>query len=300
MKDEIKAGFTIIMAMTILTLSVIFIGGSRLFDTFDVYYIKLFDVTGLETGSQVKLGGMRVGRVLSIIAPKKEKEPITIEIGLDKGTILYEGVKASISQVGFVGDIFLQLYLGDTSKTIIKPGSTIPSIEQSNFNTIMAKAEDLTVSLKKLVEDVDKVFSDKNVKKFSELLDNTNTLIVNTDKRMEITLISLKTMSDRLTSLIIKAEAIADDNREGIREVVSKARDNLVAIEKLIQQLEGSARSFDTALASVNILMQRQNQNLDELIQNIINTIDNLNDAINDFNQRPWRIIYKDKKEREE
>ncbi|MCX8070616.1 MAG: MlaD family protein [Thermodesulfovibrionales bacterium] len=300
MRDEIKAGLTIIIAMAILTISVIFIGGSRLFDTFDIYYVKLYDVTGLETGSQVKLGGMRIGRVLSIIAPQKENDPIIIEIGLEKGTQLYEGVKASISQVGFVGDIFLQLYLGNANKNIIKPGSTIPSIEQSNFNTIMAKAEDLTVSLKKLVEDIDKVFTDKNINKISELLDNTNNLVVNTEKNLDTVIISLKYMSERLTSMIAKAEGMIDDNRDGIKEIVSKARDDLIALEKLIAHLEISAKTLNKTFNSADNLLQRQNQNLDELIENIILTIDNLNDAITEFNQKPWRLIYKDKRHKEE
>lgn len=300
MKDEIKAGLTIIIAMAILTISVIFIGGSRLFDSFDNYYVKFFDVTGLETGSQVKLGGMRVGRVLSITAPKKENEPIIVEIGLEKGTQIYEGVKATISQVGFVGDIFLQLYLGEASKNVIKPGSTIPSIEQSNFNTIMAKAEDLAVSLKKLVEDIDKVFTDKNIEKFSEVINNTNTLIVNTDKRLDTVIVSLRSVSEKLASLITKAEGVIDDNREGIKDIVSKARDDLVALEKLIEQLETSSKTFNKTFTTADNLLHRQNQNLDELFENVITTINNLNDIITDFNQRPWRIIYKDKKQREE
>ncbi len=307
MREEIKAGLTIVGAMLILTLSVIAIGGSRLFDSFDTYYTRLFNVTGLETGSMVKLGGMTIGRVLSINPPQRENEPIVVELGITKGTPLYEGMKSSISQVGFVGDIFLQLSLTDKMGKRLTPGETIPSVEQSNFNTMMAKAEALTVSLKALVEDVNKLFTDDNIHRITRLLDNTNTIVVNTDKRLESVVGSLKMLSERLSSVISSAEAfisktetVIDENREGLRELISKARDDMVALERLITSLEKASKKFDGTLASATNLLDNQNENLDELFRKVIKTTETLNEAIVEFNQRPWRVLYRERTGKEE
>ena len=62
MKEEIKAGIIIVASFLILTALVILIGGSNLFEKFDVYYVKVMNTSGLETGAQVKLGGVRVGQ----------------------------------------------------------------------------------------------------------------------------------------------------------------------------------------------------------------------------------------------
>ncbi|MCX8027461.1 MAG: MlaD family protein [Thermodesulfovibrionales bacterium] len=294
MRDEIKAGLIIIIGMAILTLSVIAIGGTKIFDSFDVYYVKLYNVTGLDSGSAVMLGGMKVGRVLSIMAPEKPNSPITIEIGIDKGTTLYEGTTATISQIGFVGDIFLQLYLNPTKGGKIPPKSTIPAIEQSNFNTIMAKAEELTVSLKRLVEDTNKVFTDENTKKISTILDNTNTIILNTDKRLELAIVSLQEMTTKLNSTLTKIESTIDDNRSDIRDIVVKLKKDLDAVEDLINSLKGVSNKIASTADSANHMIQNQNENLDSVLKQLVKTTDSLNDAIIEFKNRPWRLFYRE------
>lgn len=294
MRDEIKAGLIITIGMAILTLSVIAIGGSKIFDSFDVYYVKLFNVTGLDSGSNVMLGGMKVGRVLSIRSPEKPNSPIIIEIGIDKGTPIYEGTTANISQVGFVGDIFLQLHLNPTKGDRIPPNSFIPAVEQSNFNTIMAKAEELTVSLKKLVEDTNKIFTDENTKKVSMILDNTNNIIVNTDKRLEHAVSSLKDMVSRLNSTLSKIETTIDDNRGDIRDIVIKLKRDIDAIEGLISSLKETSQSINKTVNSANHMIQNQNENLDLIFMQLIKTTDSLNEAIVEFNQRPWRLLYRE------
>ncbi|MFQ3574153.1 MAG: MlaD family protein [Thermodesulfovibrionales bacterium] len=300
MRDEIKAGLIIVIGMAILTVSVIAIGGTKFFDSFDVYYVKLYNVTGLDSGSNVMLGGMKIGRVLSIKAPEKPNSPIIVEIGIDKGTAIYEGTTATISQIGFVGDIFLQLYLNPTKGNRIPPNSYIPAIEQSNFNTIMAKAEELTVSLKKLVEDTNKIFTDENTKKVSQILDNTNKIIVNTDKRLEIAVLSLQNMVVRLNSTLTRVESTIDDNRSDVREIVIRLKNNLGEIETLIKSLKENSANINTTIHSANNLINDQNENLDIMFKQLIKATDSLNEAIVDFNQRPWRLLYREAVTKEE
>lgn len=300
MRDEIKAGLIVIIGMTILTLSVIAIGGSKIFDTFDVYFVKFYNVTGLDSGSNVMLGGMKVGRVLSIKSPEKPNSPIIVEIGIDKGTVLYEGTTATISQIGFVGDIFLQLYLNPTKGNRIPPNSFIPSIEQSNFNTIMAKAEELTVSLKRLVEDTNKLFTDENTKKVSMILDNSNKIIINTDKRLEIAVLTLQDMVKRLNSTLSKVEEVIDDNRSDIRDIVVKLKNDIDAIGHLIKSLKDTSTNINQTVSSANNLLQNQNENLDVMFKQLIKTTDSLNEAIMEFNQKPWRLLYREAVTREE
>lgn len=300
MKEEIKAGLIITVAMTLLTISVIAIGGTKLFESLDVYYTRLIDVTGLEVGSQVKLGGMTVGRVLSIKPPERENEPILIEIGLKQGTMLYEGVTAYVSQVGFVGDIFLQLSLSNSTGRRLKVGETIPSIEQSNFNTMMAKAEELTLSLKRLTEDINRLFSEENINNTSRLIKDINTLVVNTDSRLETVVDTLKVLSGNLSSLISKAELLIEDNREDLRELLLKAKQDMVALEKLIKSLEGSSKNINKLLDTAEEVLDTQNHNLTELIKKVIKTTESLNEAIVEFNQRPWRLIYRERPQKEE
>jgi phospholipid/cholesterol/gamma-HCH transport system substrate-binding protein len=70
LKDEIKAGIIILTSIVILSVFVILIGGSQFLEKYDTYTVRVMNAAGLETGAQVKLGGVRVGRVLNIVPHK--------------------------------------------------------------------------------------------------------------------------------------------------------------------------------------------------------------------------------------
>ena len=123
MKEEVKAGTIIIVSLVILSAFIIFIGGGRLFDDYDKYQVHVMNAGGLEVGAQVRLGGVRIGRILSIKPPAGPGQPVTIEVGIEKGTILYKGTRAMITQLGFVGDIYLLLTVQETTNEKIKVGS---------------------------------------------------------------------------------------------------------------------------------------------------------------------------------
>ena len=69
MKEEVKAGTIVVVSLVILSAFIILIGGGRLFDDYDKYQVHVMNAGGLEVGAQVRLGGVRIGRILSIKPP---------------------------------------------------------------------------------------------------------------------------------------------------------------------------------------------------------------------------------------
>ena len=65
LKEEIKAGLIILISLILLSGFIILVGGSQFFEKLDIYYVKVMDAAGLEVGAQVKLGGVRIGRVFT-------------------------------------------------------------------------------------------------------------------------------------------------------------------------------------------------------------------------------------------
>ena len=134
LKDEIKAGVIIVSSFVILSVLIILIGGSRLFEKTDTYYTKVMNAAGLEEGAQVNLGGVRVGKVSDIKGPEGPGEPVTIEMAVKRGTSIYTGTKALITQIGFVGDTYLLLTIDHTiSCLILMPVSD----HEGNLNVFM-------------------------------------------------------------------------------------------------------------------------------------------------------------------
>lgn len=296
MKEEIKAGIIIIASLMILSGFIVLIGGSQLFDKFDVYYIQVMNASGLEIGAQVRLGGVRVGRVLDIKAPDKPGEPVSVEIGIKRGTVLYKGTKALISQVGFVGDIYLLLAVDNTTNEKIKAGDIIPSEEKVQFDVLMAKINGLSQSVDTLIKDIDKLFNEKNIRGIESLIGNTNNAIVSGSTSMDKVASSLKATTDKLERVLSEIEDIVKVNKGEVSQLIKKAREDIDKAGEMIRSIESTAKSVDRTSKSVDRVIDLQSRNIENLINTMTNTTEELQELLQEIKHKPWSIIYKEKR----
>jgi ABC-type transporter Mla subunit MlaD len=296
MREEIKAGIIIVSSLLILSIFVILIGGGSIYEKLDKYYVKVMNVGGLEVGSQVRLGGVRVGRVMEILVPQGPGELVTVEIGIKKGITLYKGTKALITQTGFVGDIYLLLSVSDTSKGVIKPGEIIPSEEQAQFGLIMSKIDVLSSSIDKLVNDVDRLFSEKNVRGIEMLIGNTNDAIVNSSSNLEKVANSLKGTTEKLNDVLTEVEEVVKSNKGEISQVIKKAKDDLEKANDMIRSIESTAKSFENTSKTIDKNVALQSKRLERLLNSMAETSEELRELIQEIKNKPWSLIYKEKR----
>lgn len=296
MKEEIKAGIIIIASLVILSGFIILIGGSQLFEKSDIYYIQVMNAAGLETGAQVKLGGVRVGRILNIKAPDKSGEPVTVKIGIKQGTVLYKGTRAIITQIGFVGDIYLLLSVDNTTNEKIKAGDIIPSEEKVQFDVLMSKVNGLSQSVDTLIKDIDKLFNEKNIKGVEMLIGNTNNAIVSGSSNLEKVATSLKATTDKLERVLNEVEDIVRGNKGDVTQLVKKAREDIEKAGEMIKSIESTAKSVEKTSRSVDRVVDHQSRNLENLITAMTRTTEELQDLLQEIKHKPWSVIYKEKR----
>ena len=296
MKEEVKAGTIIILSIIILSAFIIFIGGGRLFNDYDKYNVHVMNAGGLEVGAQVRLGGVRVGRVLSINPPAGPGDPITIEIGVEKGIVLYEGTKAMITQLGIVGDIYLLLIVQNAGQEKIKVGDIIPSKEQFQFDMFMAKFEGLSESVENLINDINKIFSQKNIDGIETLVENTNKAIVSGSSNLDQIASSLQETTEKLKVVLDGIEDIVHENKDEIAGLIKKAREDLEKVGKMFESFESTAKSIETTSQSADEAINLQSQNLDNLLNTLNQTTEELQELLQEVKNKPWGIIRMEKK----
>ena len=300
LKEEIKAGLIILISIILLSGFIILIGGSQFFEKLDKYYVKVMDAAGLEVGAQVKLGGVRIGRVLNISAPSGPGQPITIEIGIKRGTILYKGTQALITQVGLVGDIYLLLSVEKTTNERFRVGETIPSEEQIQFTRIMARVEDIAKSVDSLVGDINKVFSQKNLMEIEKMIENTNKTIASASSSLDQIISALKSTTDKLGFVLNEIEGLVRENRGEVSLTIKKAREDMEKVGELIKAFEETGRTVNKTSQSIDTAINLQSQNLSTLLHLMTKTTEDLQDLIQEIKAKPWSLIYKEGKGREE
>jgi ABC-type transporter Mla subunit MlaD len=295
-KEEIKAGIIIVASLVIMSVFVVLIGGGQFLNKYDKYYVRVQNAAGLEAGAQVKLGGVRIGRVLSIREPDGPGKPVTIEIGVRQGAPVYKGTKALITQIGFVGDIYLLLTVDQTTNEKIAVGQDIPSDPTIEFAMMMAKMNGLADSVDTLVKDVDKLFSPDNVKKIETLVVDTNKAVVSGAASVEKIAASLKSASGKLERVLGEMEDLVKSNKGDVSDLIKKAREDLVKAGEMIKSFEETSRSVGKTSTSIDKAVVQQSQNLDILLMTMTRTTEELQEFLREIKSKPWSIIYKEGK----
>jgi ABC-type transporter Mla subunit MlaD len=292
LREEVKAAIIVIGSVLVLSVVVVLIGGTKLFVRYDTYYTKVSNAAGLEVGGQVRIGGVRAGRVLDILAPEEPGELVTIVIGVKEGTPLFKGTTCRITQIGFVGDIYLLLSVKSTEAGRVKPGSVLPSVEPVEFSELMAELNEISGSLDGLIQDVDRLFSDENIAGFENLIENTNKAVLNASASIETISTDFRETSERIQAVMDDIEVYVTEGGD-LDEIFEKAKADLDAAEDMIHSFENSAEKMGGAVS-------RQDRNLDEVMGNLNDTFRDLQDLLQTLKLKPWSAIYKEEKSKEE
>lgn len=300
LKEEIQAGVIVVVSFLILSGSVVLIGGTQFFEKLDSYYVKVMNAAGVEEGAPVKLGGVRIGKVLKVTIPASPGEPIVLTVGVKKGTALYRGTKASIAQVGFVGDLYLLLSLEKNPGEKFKPGDTIPAEEQVAFAVLMARLDTISQSVDGLLKDVSAIFSDENKKEIKNILKNTNTAIVTGTSSMDKVVAALKGTTTKLERVLNEVESVVGDNKAEVAQLIKRARESIEKAGKMIESIETTAKSVDSTMKTADRTIDLQSQNIDSLLSNLNRTTEDLRDVLHEVKSKPWSVVYKEGKGKEE
>lgn len=298
--EIIKAGIIVIAALIVLSVSVMLVGGTKLFQKYDTYYVNVINAAGLEVGAQVRLGGVRVGKVLDIRPPDRPGELVTIVIGVKRGTPIYKGTTAMITQVGFVGDIYILLSLENTTGEMLKVGETIPSEKPVQFTRLLAKLDNISESLDSLIKNIDSIFNQKNIEGIERLVGNTNKAIVTSSTSFQAVAASLKEITEKTGFLLNEIEDVIKGNKEEFSGLIKQARSDLNKAENMIKAIEETAGSVDKTSKSVNRAVEIQSRNLDSFLNSMNRVSEDLQDVLLEIKQRPWSVLYREEEVKEE
>src|SRR6202453_843978 len=142
MSRAARLGAFIVATLAILVAGIFIIGGKQyLFSS--TYQLKAqFDnVEGLDTGGDVRVGGVHSGTVHSIVLPHNPGEKVTVIMDLGKSTheIIKQDSMASIETEGLLGNQFLAISFGSAGTAGVRDGDTIGSLPPLEMSELLTK-----------------------------------------------------------------------------------------------------------------------------------------------------------------
>ncbi|MGQ9570767.1 MAG: hypothetical protein ACUVUQ_07995 [Thermodesulfovibrionales bacterium] len=129
----------------------------------------------------------------------------------------------------------------------------------------------------------------KNVEEIEKLLGNTNKAIVTGSSQLEMIALSLKNTTKKLELVLNEVEELVRGNKGEVTHLIKKAREDLDRAEDTIKTIDKAAKSIDRAV-------DLQSQNLDDLINSMTKTTEELQIFLQEIKTKPWSLFYKEGK----
>lgn len=222
-------------------------GDARDYTPYEIYFTG--SVSGLTPGSPVRYLGVDVGSVRRITLNKERPDSVKVLAWVDAEAPITGATRASLTLQGITGLLYIDLkQVPEANGTELKQGERFPIIEtqSSDISAFIASLPQLATRVTTLVDRVNTVFSDDNVKALSSTLANLKTTtdgLPQTREQVQTLLTELSATSTDIRSTVNNLNGLADDVRPNIKDAVTR-------LNTVSGQLASTTARLDQLMAS--------------------------------------------------
>jgi phospholipid/cholesterol/gamma-HCH transport system substrate-binding protein len=192
------------------------------------YRTEFKNVAGLNVGDEVRYGGVRVGSVSALDIDSAPPSRIGVRFRVRRDTPVRADTRASITQLGLLGQPYLALEPGESGGATLAEGATIPSEDNLSIQDAMRR---LAVSLDRadsVFASLDRLSKANPLARLDTTLARADTLVRGATLGSERLLARLDAASRQLGTLLSRSERLVGT----IDTAVAKATPGLSAAQK--------------------------------------------------------------------
>lgn len=282
-------------------------------EEFATYKLEMKEsIAGLSKGSIVKLHGVDIGRVSEIRINPKNIENIELFLKIKRYVPIKEDMTANLKMLGVTGLLYVEIEGGSNgAKTLRATQSCVPIIKTSPslISRATKRIDSLSEKIVLLVEQGQKIFSDKNLGKLERMMDNLDKFTSNgviMEKKAISSLEGLDKTAEVLrtsTKSITKEFVASSDN---ISKQISILSGNFSEIKDktnpLLTKLTKTIKNFNRVALRVERGLRRGDYNFKKIFEPILVDVDILSNQLNDVTKQlersPSDILFKSRKSR--
>jgi phospholipid/cholesterol/gamma-HCH transport system substrate-binding protein len=157
MSRAARLGAFIIAALAILVSGIFIIGGKQyLFTPTYRLNTQFASVVGLDSGAEVRVGGVHSGSVRSVDLPSKPTDKITVWMDLDRSThnIIKQDSIATIETEGLLGNEYIAISFGSANGANVVDGGAIRSEPPIEMSDLIKKTDGILDTSQEALENV--------------------------------------------------------------------------------------------------------------------------------------------------
>ena len=217
-------------------------GDSRAYNQYEIYFTG--SVSGLTPGSPVRYLGVDVGSVKRITLNKERPDSVKIQVAVDSQAPITGATRASLGLQGITGLLYINLkQVTDSANTELKQGERYLVIESasSDIDAFIASLPQLAGRVSNLIDNVNQVFSNDNVKALSATLANVKTTsdgLPQTREQVQKLITELSSTATEIKNAANSVNDIANDARPNIKEAVTHLNEVSAQLASATERLD--------------------------------------------------------------
>jgi phospholipid/cholesterol/gamma-HCH transport system substrate-binding protein len=292
---EAKVGAFVLGCFSVLAFTLIYLINAQFGGHTVTYRTYLRYAGGLEPGASVLFGGISVGKVETVRPAASDPTRIEILLEVKDNTPLNEKSVAKLGLVSVMSGAALSITTGSNDARRLPPGSTIPSQEAASLDEIAGKMAVVADNANGLITEVrgqldgisgdahtllanlNDVTGQTNQRKIRDLLDNANTMLATERPKLDRLTDQLSALSQHADETVQNLNGTVSDVREPVRKDVLELQNTLLEAKRLLTDMQGLVRAND--------------YKIDDMIENLRTTTENLDQLTESVKQRPWSLI---------
>lgn len=213
---EFKVGVFVVVALVLLAALVAKTGDFYLKPGYTVLF--LFDsVSGVDTGSPVRLAGVTIGEVKEIHVVKNTGGMTQAEVRarIDADVSIEKDAMPRVTAMGFLGEKYIEILAGTAGTQNVGDGGVLVGKEHSNMDDVLASGQRL-------------------IGKMDYAIDNVNEVVANPEFKSATkgTFVS----ADKVAKNLVEASEDLKDAAKSARIILARMRDGEGTMGKLLKE----------------------------------------------------------------
>jgi virulence factor Mce-like protein len=314
MSKELKVGVFVLISLLIFLGTLVYVdqlsGVRVLYKTYFRY------AGGIDPGSQVRFGGMKVGSITAIRQWREDPTKIEVQLEVKAGVPVNADSVAMLTSLSPLGDKYLEISTGSNKARLLPAGSTIPSREpvslddlarqaselmptvQSTFQDVQKNIDRLTGNARIVLANIQSITGPQNQRNLTLLLANARELLDRESSQIDGLLQKLDHVSSQAGDTLTQASSTftelqttartANDTLANANRTIGEIRDPIKTDLTEIQQTMADTRRL---IGDLNTLVSSNRYNIDDTLENFRAASENLRELTTSVRQRPWTLL---------
>jgi phospholipid/cholesterol/gamma-HCH transport system substrate-binding protein len=278
---------------------------------------------GVQPGAPVRYGGMLVGKVRDVHVDPANSTRIEIDLLVNRGAPLKTDSVAKISTLGPLTDNYIEITTGSRQAALAPPGSVLLSAEAFGLPQLGEAAQALVPDIQKAVQTLNQnldglqvtlarandLLNDRNRAnigsslnnlerllsevrpKAAESLDNLNGMLTDARPKVSASLNNVQELTTKLGPLLDNLKTTTTRANDTLAHVDSTLMENRADVRATVVALRDTVAKSTGLLNQLNQTLDSNSANIDDLVDNLRMTTENLQSLTDTLTRSPASLI---------